>query len=155
MALLHNVHGVSSQAVALLIRRSLSQILSCPISGSSFANRSLEKGKGRPFDKYFANHGVFHANQSLVHRRKLITTISDEVWDQLEDPDTQKWLRKWVPPSHNTLGSFVSIKVDGLLARADWEDLKGDALSHRSRWLVQQTSYLAFSQVSWRVVSPQ
>ena len=65
-----------------------------------------------------------HANQCLVYRHNLITTISDEVWDKLEDPDTQKRLRQWVPPSHNTPGSSVFIKVDGLLARADWEDLK-------------------------------
>ena len=63
-----------------------------------------------------ANYGVFRANQSRVYRRNLITTISDEVWDKLKDPDTQKWLRKWSPPSHNTPGSSVFIRVDGLLA---------------------------------------
>ena len=67
--------------------------------GSSLANGSWEKGKDWPFDEVFeyllalATHGVSHANQSLVYRHNLITTISDEVWDKPEDPDTQKWLR--------------------------------------------------------------
>ena len=93
MALLHNVRGASSQAVAL--------ILSCPMFGSSLANGSSGKGKDRPFHEHcdylleLANHGVFHANQSLVYRRNLITTISDEVWDKLEDPDTQKWFHNF------------------------------------------------------------
>ena len=53
--------------------------------GSSLVNGSSEKGKGRPFNEHFdyllelANHGVFHANQSLLYRRDLITTISDQV----------------------------------------------------------------------------
>ena len=68
--------------------------------GSSLANGSSGKGKDRPFHEHcdylhkLANHGVFHANQSLDYRRNLITTISDEVWDKLEDPDTQKRLRR-------------------------------------------------------------
>ena len=90
--------------------------------GSSLANGSSEKGKGQLFDEQLdyllelANHGVFRTNQSRVYRRNLIITISDEVWDNLEDPDIQKWLRKCVPPSHNIPGSSVFIRVDGLLA---------------------------------------
>ena len=58
---------------------------------------------------------MFHANQSLIYRRNLIVTISDEAGDTLEDPDAQKWLCS----SHTTPGS-------GLLAEVpcDWEDLK-------------------------------
>ena len=33
---------------------------------------------------------------NLVHRRNPIVTISDEARDKLEDPDAQKWLRRYV-----------------------------------------------------------
>ena len=97
--------------------------------GPSLVNGSSEKGKDRPFNEHFdylLELGVFHANQSLLYRRNLITTISDEVRDQVENQDAQKWLRKWVSPSHNTPGSSVFKKVDSSLAevQADWEDLK-------------------------------
>ena len=86
---------------------------------------SSGKGKDRPFHEHcdypleLANHGVFHANQSLVYRRSLITTISDKVWDNLEDPDTQKWLRNFAQYSRK-------FRVNGLLAevQTDWEDPK-------------------------------
>ena len=97
--------------------------------GPSLVNSSSEKGKDRPFNEHFdylLELGVFHANQSLLYRRDLITTVSDQVWDKVENQETQKWLRKWVPPSHNAPGSSVLKKVDSLLAevQADWEDLK-------------------------------
>ncbi|KIK05971.1 hypothetical protein K443DRAFT_3509 [Laccaria amethystina LaAM-08-1] len=50
--------------------------------GSSLVNGSLGKGKDRPFDKYF-DYVLELANH-------------DEAWAKLEDPDTEKWLRKWV-----------------------------------------------------------
>ena len=97
------------------------------------------------------NYGVFRANQSRVYRRNLITTISDEVWDKLEDPDTQIGfvngflLRTIFQEVPFLLESMVYLRNSNRLGGP-----KGEALSHRRRWLVQQTSYIAFSQVSWR-----
>ena len=55
--------------------------------GPSLVNSSSEKGKDRPFNEHFdylLELGVFHANQSLLYRRDLITTISDQVWIKLK-----------------------------------------------------------------------
>ncbi|EDR07315.1 uncharacterized protein LACBIDRAFT_328203 [Laccaria bicolor S238N-H82] len=50
----------------------------------------------RPFDENF-DYQFVSCHPTFVYRRNLIVAISDEVWDRLEDPDTQKWPRKRVP----------------------------------------------------------
>ena len=89
-------------------------------------NGSL-KGKDWPFDEQFdnihefANHGLFHANQV-----SFTVVVLDEAWDGLEGPDTQKWLRRWVPLRTILHEVPFFSKVEGSLAevQADWEDLK-------------------------------
>ena len=40
----------------------------------------------------------------MPHRHDLIVTISDEARDKLEDPEAQKWLRRYVAyPCTHTL----------------------------------------------------
>ena len=93
---------------------------------SSLVNGSL-KGKDWPFDEQFdnihelANHGLFHANQV-----SFTVVVLDEAWDGLEGPDTQKWLRRWVPLRTILHEVPFFSKVEGSLAevQADWEDLK-------------------------------
>ena len=94
------------------------------------------------------SHGAFHAKSSLVFRHNLIVSISDEAWDRLEDPDTQKWLRKWVPLRMvlQKVPFFKKSRVH--LGKLKQIGRTGNAFSHRSRWPGQQAFYLTFSQIN-------
>jgi len=115
MALPHTVYGASGLRGVALLEGVTKRNTLVPDGLAHPLSTDHWKGRDQSFDEYFdyllelENVGVFHVNQELlVYRHNLIITISDEAWDRLEDPDIQKWLRKWVPlRTIITLGSSV------------------------------------------------